>query len=80
MAAALPTGMVGGLLVAQPAWALSESDAAIGVRTAIERGAEAAVGLLGRNDGFLGNPKVRIELPGPLQQAAGLLKATGQGG
>lgn len=80
MASALPTGMVGGLLAAQPAWALSESDAAIGVRTAIERGAEAAVGLLGRNDGFLGNPKVRIELPGPLQQAAGLLKATGQGG
>ena len=39
----------------------------------------AAVGLLGRTDGFLGNPKVRIELPGPLKQAASLLKATGQG-
>ncbi len=37
-----------------------------------------AVGLLGKTDGFLGNPKVRIPLPGFLQDAAKLLKATGQ--
>ena len=37
------------------------------------------MGLLGRNDGFLGNPKVRIEVPGFLKDAAKLLKATGQG-
>ncbi|OGA97478.1 MAG: hypothetical protein A3E25_03680 [Burkholderiales bacterium RIFCSPHIGHO2_12_FULL_69_20] len=63
-----------------PAWALSlnEADAAQGVRAALERGAIAAVGLLGRNDGFLGNPKVRIPLPGVLEDAAKLLKATGQ--
>jgi TRAP-type mannitol/chloroaromatic compound transport system substrate-binding protein len=48
------------------------------VRAALERGAIAAVGLLGRNDGFLGNPKVRIPLPGVLADAAKLLKATGQ--
>jgi len=57
----------------------SETDAAAGVRTALERGATAAVSLLGRSDGFLGNPKVRIELPGFLADAARLLKATGQG-
>lgn len=57
---------------------LSESDAAGGVRAALERGALAAVSLLGRNDGFLGNPKVRIPLPGVLEDAAKLLKATGQ--
>lgn len=59
--------------------AVTESDAAVGVRAALERGALAAVGLLGRNDGFLGNPAVRIPLPGFLNDAARLLKATGQG-
>jgi hypothetical protein len=57
---------------------LSETDAATGIRAALERGAEAAVALLGRSDGFLGNPKVRIPLPGFLNDAAKILKATGQ--
>jgi len=63
-----------------PAWAagLTESEAAKGIRSALERGAEAAVQSLGRADGFLGNPKVRIPLPGVLNEAARLLKATGQ--
>lgn len=59
--------------------ALGEGEAASGVRVALERGAEAAVSLLGRPDGFLGNPKVRIPLPGALASVAKLLKATGQG-
>lgn len=58
---------------------LTESDAALGVRQALERGAAAAVASLGRRDGFLGNPKVRIPLPGGLEQAARLMRATGQG-
>jgi len=68
------------LLPVDPVFAagFSEGEAAQGVRSALERGALAAVGLLGRNDGFLGNPKVRIPLPGVLEDAAGLLKATGQ--
>jgi hypothetical protein len=57
---------------------LSEGDAALGIRSAIERGATAALASLGRTDGFLGNPKVRIPLPGALEDAAKLLKATGQ--
>ena len=57
---------------------LNEGDAAAGVRAALERGALAAVALLGRTDGFLGNPKVRIPLPGYLNDAARLLRATGQ--
>ncbi|KPF47863.1 hypothetical protein IP87_21310 [beta proteobacterium AAP121] len=75
----LTAAMVGGLW---PWWArasLSEVDAAAGVRAALERGATAAVQLLGRNDGFLGDPRVRIPLPDGLQKAAKLLKATGQG-
>lgn len=39
----------------------------------------AAVDLLGRPDGFLGNPQLRIPLPGYLEDAAKLLRATGQG-
>ena len=57
---------------------LTEFDASAGVRTALERGALAAVGLLGKTDGFLGNPMVRIPLPGFLNDAAKILKATGQ--
>lgn len=70
------------LLLLRPAQALnlSEGDANAGIRTALERGANAAVALLGRPDGFLGNPLVRIELPGYLKDAAKLLRATGQGG
>ena len=67
---------IGSLAQAQ---SLSSSDAASGIREALERGAVAAVGLLGREGGFLDNPKVRIPLPGYLNDAAKLLKATGQG-
>lgn len=58
--------------------ALSENDAASGIRAALERGAVAAVGLLGRENGFLGNERVRIPLPEVLEDAARLLRATGQ--
>ena len=73
-------GLMGSLSGATPAWAagLNEFDAAQGVRSTLERGASAAIGLLGRTDGFLGNPLVRIPLPGILDDAAGLLKLTGQ--
>lgn len=57
---------------------LSQADASAGVRAALERGAVAAVALLGQADGFLGNPKVRIPLPGFLNDAAKVLKFTGQ--
>lgn len=62
-----------------PAAALGQSDAAAGIRAALERGAIAAVQLLGRNDGFLGNDKVRIPLPGYLQDVVKLMRAAGQG-
>lgn len=73
-ALALPFG-----LSAAQAAGLTETDAASGIRAALERGASAAVSQLGRNDGFLGNPLVRIELPGYLKDAVKVLKATGQG-
>jgi len=58
---------------------LTESDAAGGIRVALQRGALSAVSLLGRTDGFLGNPKVRIPLPGHLEEAANVLRKFGQG-
>jgi len=64
---------------ATTAFALSESDAATGVRAALSRGADSAVSLLGRPGGFLDNPQVRIPLPGALESAASLLRAIGQG-
>jgi len=57
---------------------LSEGDASLGVKTALQRGAVAAVSLLGRTDGFLKNPKVMIPLPGFLKDAEQILKFTGQ--
>jgi hypothetical protein len=65
--------------VAYAASSLTESDAAGGIRAALERGALSAVALLGRTDGFLANPKVRIPLPGYLDDAAKLLRKLGQG-
>jgi Protein of unknown function (DUF4197) len=58
---------------------LTDKDASQGLRAALEKGALVAVGLLGKPDGFLGNEKVRIPLPGFLNDAAGILKTLGQG-
>lgn len=58
---------------------LSNADASAGVKAALTRGAEMAVQLLGQQDGFLGNPLVRIGLPGQLEDAAKLLRNFGQG-
>lgn len=69
------------LLASAPlTWAaISETDAASGIRVALERGAEAAIAGLGKTDGFMANPAVKIELPGYLKDGAKLLKMTGQG-
>ncbi|CAN5424180.1 DUF4197 domain-containing protein [soil metagenome] len=58
---------------------ISQADASQGLKTALEKGALAAIGILGKPDGFLQNAKVRIPLPGFLNDAAKLLKTFGQG-
>lgn len=58
---------------------LSQKDAGAGVKAALEKGALAAVSLLGRPDGFLGNPQVRIPLPAHLEKAADFMRMAGQG-
>ena len=42
---------------------LSSGDTASGLKEALTRGAEVAVGQLGKKDGFLGDKRVRIPLP-----------------
>lgn len=58
---------------------LSNKDAASGLKAALSRGTAAAIDSLGKNDGFLGNPLVKIPLPGYMENAAKLLRNLGQG-
>ena len=57
---------------------LTEADAENGLRIAIERAAITAADLMGRVNAFMGNPRLRIPLPGSLDEAARLLLAKGQ--
>lgn len=59
--------------------ALSNQDAVAGLKQALDKGAANAVAKLGKTDGFLGNPQVKIPLPASLQQVDGLLRSFGQG-
>lgn len=56
---------------------VTQREALAGLRTALERGANAAVAALGRSDGFLGNPRVRIPLPDSLARAEKLARRLG---
>ena len=73
------------LLAIAPAAALgqlegiSRQDATAALRAALEKGSVAAVANLGRADGFLGNPQVRIALPESAQRAERLMRRVGMG-
>lgn len=71
--------LAAGLARAQSLAGISNLDATKGLKTALETGANTAIALLGKPDGFLGNPQVRIPLPGYLKDAAKFLSAIGQG-
>ncbi|MGY8905148.1 MAG: DUF4197 domain-containing protein [Burkholderiales bacterium] len=58
---------------------ITDGEAASGLTAALEKGALSAIGLLGKTDGFLGNDKVRIPLPGFLESAGKMMKKLGQG-
>jgi hypothetical protein len=58
---------------------LSQKDASAGVKAALERGADIAVQILGKQDGFWGNDKVRIPLPDWISKAERALKMIGKG-
>lgn len=56
---------------------LGKKDAVGGLKQALTQGAGKAVDQLGKADGFLGNPKVKIPLPKNLQKAEGLMRKLG---
>jgi hypothetical protein len=58
---------------------ITQQDASGALREALSRGATAAIAKLGVADGFLGNPDVKIPLPGKLQQAEKTLRLLGLG-
>jgi uncharacterized protein DUF4197 len=55
------------------------SEAAAGLRAALEKGSAAAVARLGRTDGFLANPQVKIPLPESMQRTEKLMRRFGMG-
>lgn len=58
---------------------LPNSDIAAGLKEALAKSTTHAINDLGRSDGFWKNSKVRIPLPGKLEQAAKLARKLGQG-
>ncbi|WP_043420567.1 DUF4197 domain-containing protein [Azonexus hydrophilus] len=68
-----------GLVQAAGLDSISNADAGTGVRQALAKGAEYAVGSLGQKNGFLANSKVKIPLPGYLEKAESGLRMFGMG-
>jgi hypothetical protein len=65
---------------ATPAGAnLPNSDIAAGLKEALAKSTTHAINDLGRSDGFWKNSRVRIPLPGKLEQASKLARKMGQG-
>ncbi len=58
---------------------LPTSDITAGLKEALAKGTTNAINSLGRDGGFWNNPKVRIPLPGKLDQAGQLARQLGQG-
>lgn len=55
----------------------SKTETADALKAALDQAAATAVGTLGKPDGFMGNPEVRIPLPGKLEKAARKLRKVG---
>jgi Protein of unknown function (DUF4197) len=59
--------------------AVTNQEAASGLKSALEQGSSAAVDLLGKTDGFLGNKAVKIPLPSSLKNYEKLMRGVGMG-
>ena len=84
MKTALLAGFTAAVIAAMPpAMAqlerVSNREAVAGLKGALEKGSHAAVAALGRPDGFLRNPRVRIPLPDSLARAERLMRRVGMG-
>lgn len=56
---------------------LSGKEAAGGIREALAKGAEVAVAQLGKQDGFMGDPRVKIQLPESLRSGEKMMRKLG---
>jgi len=56
---------------------LTNQEASTGLKDALTQGASKAVSMLGRTDGFLGNPKVKIPLPDNIRRIESGLRLIG---
>jgi len=57
---------------------LADDEVIDGLKEALSKGTESAVKYLGRKDGFLGNPSVKLPMPAPLQKVEKGLRGLGQ--
>ncbi len=64
---------------AQRNGSVSDSDIAGGLKEALSKGVSTAIKSLGKENGFLGNVRVRIPLPKSLQKIEKVLRVAGQG-
>lgn len=58
---------------------VSSTEATSGLKETLTRGAEMAVDQLGKPNGFLGDPKVRIPLPDSIRSSEKMLRTLGAG-
>ncbi len=58
---------------------ITDTQANSGLKQALEQGAIRAVSQLGRTDGFMDNPQIKIPLPPAMQQVEGIMRTLGQG-
>jgi len=58
---------------------ISNRDAVNGLKQALTNGAQAAVAKLGKQDGFMGDPRVRIPLPPSMKRAEAMMHSIGAG-
>ena len=72
-------GWVGAAAAAASLDKITNQDAIVGLKAALEKGSGAAVSLLGRTDGFFGNAAVKIPLPDSLKRYEKLMRGVGLG-
>jgi hypothetical protein len=58
---------------------ITNQEAVSGLKTALEKGSQAAIATLGKTDGFFGNAQVKIPLPASLQSAEKMMRRFGMG-
>jgi Protein of unknown function (DUF4197) len=83
MRALIFAGFAAALTCAAPALAqldrITNREAVAGLKGALDKGSETAIAALGRADGFLGNPQVKIPLPESLARAENAMRRVGMG-